>query len=54
MKNHKFIEKKEEKWKVLCVKTGGFFYTTLWNNNTYQRNICPCCKEEIKKLKGAR
>jgi len=49
MKNHKFKYIEEKIYLVKCKKTGGEFSTKLWDNEFILRNVCPCCKEVIKK-----
>ena len=54
MKNHKFkyIETSEGGKKIYvveCNKTGGEFCTEYWSKGLVQQNLCPCCKEVIKK-----
>ena len=48
---HYFYKKdiETQSWLVKCAKTGGTFSTTLWRNETVQKQTCPCCGEVVRR-----
>lgn len=38
-------------WLIKCRKTGGQFSTEVWIVKDYPQNVCPCCKEYIRREK---
>ena len=46
MVEHKFF-KDHGDWFIRCPITGGSFSTSLWRDEKYPKNHCPCCECDI-------